>query len=56
MELTQVEAEVEGDAWFPDWDPEAWRETTRSFRASDAQNCYDLTFVRLERVRSVGSD
>jgi dihydrofolate reductase len=49
MELTRVEAEIDGDAWFPEWDPELWRELWRARRAWDARNAYDLTFLRLER-------
>ena len=49
MELTLVEAEVAGDAWFPEWDPAQWQETSRARRAWDARNAYDLTFLRLER-------
>ena len=49
MELTLLEAEIEGDAWFPEWDPEQWREVWRARRAWDARNAYDLTFLRLER-------
>jgi dihydrofolate reductase len=49
MELTLVEAEIEGDAWFPEWDPRQWSEVWRVRRARDARNAYDLTFLRLER-------
>ena len=27
--LTEVDAEPEGDTWFPEWDREEWREVTR---------------------------
>ena len=49
MELTLVEANLEGDAWFPEWDPNQWRELWRARRVCDARNVYDLTFLRLER-------
>jgi dihydrofolate reductase len=49
MELTLVEAQIDGDAWFPEWDPEQWREAWRARRAWDTRNAYDLTFLRLER-------
>jgi dihydrofolate reductase len=52
MELTLVDAAVDGDAWFPEWDPEQWLELSRIQRARDARNAYDLAFVRLERRRS----
>jgi len=54
MELTLVEAQVDGDAWFPEWDPREWRELKRVHRAWDARNAYDLTFLRLERRQGAG--
>lgn len=48
--LTEVAAELQGDAFFPVWDPDCWREVARSERRRDAKNPYDLAFVTLERV------
>ncbi len=42
-ELTEVDAEPEGDTWFPEWDPAQWREVARDQRDGYA-------FVRLERA------
>jgi dihydrofolate reductase len=50
MYLTRVVAFVEGDVFFPDWDPGAWRETDREERRRDDRNRYDLTFCVLERI------
>jgi dihydrofolate reductase len=55
MELTLVEAEVDGDAWFPEWDPGDWRELARVHRARDARNVYDLTFLRMGRREGSGA-
>lgn len=52
MYLTFVEASVEGDARFPEWDPACWRETSRERRPPDERNPYELTFVTLERTRA----
>lgn len=52
MYLTLVAATVEGDVFFPDWDPASWREVSREERPHDARNRYDLTFVPLERTSS----
>jgi len=49
--LTEVQAEVEGDTFFPAWDPAAWRETDRTERRRDGRNAFDLAFVVLERIR-----
>lgn len=48
--LTLIDARIEGDAYFPEWDPAAWRETERETRLRDRRNPYDLCFVTLERV------
>jgi dihydrofolate reductase len=49
MYLTFVAARVQGDAWFPVWEPNSWTEVERAERPRDARNPYDLTFVTLER-------
>jgi len=52
IQLTEVDAEVPGDAFFPALDPARWRVTARSERQRDAKNPYDLAFVTLERIDS----
>jgi dihydrofolate reductase len=49
MYLTLVAAVLEGDVYFPDWDPACWREIAREERPRDERNRYDLTFLTLER-------
>ena len=49
--LTRIDAEFDGDAWFPEIDPVAWRETARETHAPDERNAYPYAFVTLERVR-----
>ncbi len=48
--LTLVHAEVEGDARFPEFDRDAWREIGREDFAADENNEYDYSFVVLERM------
>lgn len=48
--LTQVHAEVEGDAYFPAWQPEQWREIAREDFSAEGPNPYDYSFVVLERI------
>jgi dihydrofolate reductase len=50
--LTLVEADVRGDAYFPEIDWEQWQETAREFRAADEKNPYDCTFLTLARISS----
>lgn len=49
MYITYVEAEFEGDAWFPAFSDEDWVEVESVFRGADEKNRYDCRFVTLER-------
>lgn len=49
--LTEVHAEVDGDAWFPELDWSQWREISREDHAASENNAYDYSFVVYERVR-----
>jgi dihydrofolate reductase len=51
IHLTEVEAEVEGDTWFPPFDRSQWRETEVARHPADARNAYPFRIVRLERRR-----
>lgn len=48
--LTQVHAEVEGDAWFPALDAGQWRTLGREDHAASGCNPFDYSFIVLERV------
>jgi len=50
MYLTLIAARIEGDAYFPEWAPAAWRETAHETRPRDERNPYDLCFLTLDRV------
>jgi dihydrofolate reductase len=45
--LTRVMAPVEGDVFFPEWDPSDWRVVARETHAADAQNQYPCVFLTL---------
>lgn len=47
--LTLVHAEVEGDAWFPEFDMAGWQELERQDREADDDNPHPCSFVVLER-------
>ena len=47
--LTRVEADVEGDAFFPDLDPREWREVSRREGIVDEKNSLPHAFLVLER-------
>jgi dihydrofolate reductase len=47
--LTEVNASVAGDTYFPAWDRASWREISRQPFAADGANQYSGSFVVLER-------
>lgn len=48
--LTQVHAEVHGDAYFPEINWDDWEERAREDFSAEGPNPYDYSFVVLERV------
>ena len=50
MALTLIEAEIDGDTRFPEWDSAQWREVSRSHRPQDDRNAYAMDFVCMERM------
>ncbi len=49
MYLTLIEADFEGDAYFPEFNWSDWRETDRIENQTDKENSYKYTFITLER-------
>lgn len=50
LELTEIHAHIEGDAWFPPLDPAAWRETAREPGKNTEGPSYDfVSYVRQNR-------
>lgn len=47
--LTEIQAEVEGDAWFPDYDRAQWREISRDRRSDEAAGL-EYHFVVYDRA------
>lgn len=48
--LTFVDADIEGDAWFPDFESNDWKETEKKNYIKDEKNPFDHQFVILDRV------
>lgn len=46
--LTQVEADIDGDSYFPALGPE-WREVSRENHSKDERHPYSFSFVTLEK-------
>lgn len=49
MYLTLVDADIEGDAWFPQWNNAEWVEMHREHHAIDDRHAYAFDFVTLKR-------
>ncbi len=50
--LTQVDAEVDGDAFFPDYTAQAtWKIVFKEDHLADERNAYDYSFQQLERMK-----
>ncbi len=50
--LTQVEADVAGDAWFPSWNPREWQLVWEETHPADVDHAWPYRFQRLERMRA----
>ncbi|MCH8004017.1 MAG: type 3 dihydrofolate reductase [Nanoarchaeota archaeon] len=49
MYLTFIDAEFDGDTYFPEYKIEEWKEISYEEHERDAENPYDYRFVVLER-------
>lgn len=49
MYLTMIDADVDGDIYFPEWSPRDWHETSRELHEPDEKNPYRYSFVTYER-------
>ncbi|MCV9878359.1 type 3 dihydrofolate reductase [Brenneria izbisi] len=47
--LTHIDAEVEGDTHFPDYEPDEWLSTFSEFHDADERNSHSYCFEILER-------
>jgi len=50
--LTEVQAGVEGDAFFPEWNRLQWFEKSRQACSADQANPFDYVFAIYERIES----
>lgn len=47
--LTEIDAHIEGDTWFPDFKKENWREVSRKHHPADERHKYAFDFVIYDR-------
>lgn len=50
MNLTFIDANIPGDAFFPAWRAEEWEIVFQEKHAKDAQNPFAMTFVDFKRI------
>ncbi len=51
IHLTEVEAEVEGDTWFPEFDRSQWSEREVARHPADGRHAYPFRILQLDRRR-----
>lgn len=49
--VTEIDADIEGDIYFPKFNRDEWRETSRVAQKADDKNPYDYGFVTYERIK-----
>ncbi len=49
--LTQIDAEIEGDTYFPEWNASQWNEMSRRHHPVDDRHAFAFDFVVYERKR-----
>ena len=49
--LTEIEADLSGDTFFPDFDRTSWREVSRKHHPADNRHAYAFDFVIYERIK-----
>jgi len=50
LEFTEIHAEFEGDAFFPEFSRMQWREAAREIHGTEAGSAFRYDFVRYERA------
>lgn len=51
MYLTEVDAEVEADTFFPEYSKDEWKVTKREAHPADGDNPYPYAFLELDRIK-----
>jgi len=49
--MTLIHADLEGDAWFPEFDTRQWHEEKRLDHEADEKNIHPYSFVVLDRSK-----
>lgn len=49
--MTEIDAVIEGDTFFPEYDPSDWKEISRQHHPADQRHAYAFDIVVYDRVR-----
>jgi dihydrofolate reductase len=49
--LTEIDANLEGDTYFPEFDRQNWKEISRKHHSVDDRHAYAFDFVIYERIK-----
>ena len=49
--LTEIDTELDGDVFFPEFDHSEWREVSRKHHDADASNEYGFDFVVYDKIQ-----
>lgn len=50
--ITEVQADIPGDIFFPEFDKNEWKEIKREKRSKDEENIYAMDFIVYEKIKS----
>lgn len=50
--ITEVDASLQGDAFFPELSEDEWREISREAYVKDDKNEYNYSFILLDRIKN----
>jgi dihydrofolate reductase len=48
--ITEVDADIDGDTFFPEINPNEWHEVAREAHEKDEKNEYDYSYVTFDRI------
>ena len=56
LDLTEIDAALDGDTYFPEFDRSEWREVASEHHPSDERHAHAFTFRMYERVEDLIAD
>lgn len=50
--LTLINAQLQGDVFFPQWCPQEWETLSQSYHKKDDHHLYNYTFITMRRLKN----